>query len=157
MFRSLRQYPDHFRTPSSLGTHLGPFKHFIGLNFYIYIYIYIYNFYYYYYYYCMHSIITFILFIQFHFSSLFVYYYHCHYYHYYYYFLFFFCLFTYLIGNCLNCLDSKTCIQPPHWMMELYNWHHLGEYKQIVGWIIPMHWTLWRTITTDREDQHALT
>ena len=45
----------------------------------------------------MHSIITFILFIQFHFSSLFVYYYHCHYYHYYYYFLFFiFILFIHL-------------------------------------------------------------
>ena len=30
-------------------------------------------------------------------------------------------LFTYLIGNCLNCLDFKMCIQPPYWMMELYN------------------------------------
>ena len=82
MFRSLRQYPDHFRTLSSLSTHLGLFKHFIGLNFY-----------YYYYYYCMHSIIIFILFTHFHFYSLFVYYYHCHYYYYYYFLFFIFILF----------------------------------------------------------------
>ena len=120
MVRPLRQCPDHFRTLSSLGTHLGPFKHFIRLNFFIYItlilllllllLLHAFNNY-------ICFVYSFLVF----FYSLFVYYYHCHYY-YYYYLLFFYFFFIHLCNRKLLELFRLQNVQITlDWMVELYN------------------------------------